>query len=258
MTAAERFARWTRAEIPGEGVRRFRIAFAAIWLVYDALDLCLKGTAINQWVGGASLPVVGLTALQLGLIAAEIGLLSGRRARSCALAACVLRAVEAYFYLRLNDFYYFSVVALILSQCRLDRDGAREPAWARDVLLLQAAWMYFATGLLKTSALFLSGGHLYVRHQYLLTALGWPYPAFYRDLVSTLSGNALLARLGLLGEFSLAALLALRAPKRPTVALALALHLFAALALNVFFFGASMIVQVAFLIPDRERARGAA
>lgn len=254
MTAAERFARWTRAEIPGDGVRRFRIAFASIWLLYDVLDLCLKGTAINQWIGGARLPVAGLTALQLGLIAAEAGLLWGRRARPCAFAACVLRAAEAYFYFRLNDFYYFSVVALILSQCRLDRDGAREPAWTRDVLLLQAAWMYFATGLLKTSAAFLSGGHLYVRHQYLLTALNWPYPAFYRNFVSTLAGNALLARLGLLGEFSLAALIALRAPKRPTVALAIALHLFAAVALNVFFFGASMVAQLAFLLPDRERA----
>jgi hypothetical protein len=254
-TAPERFARWTRAEISAGGVRRFRVAFAAIWLSYDVLDLCLRGTAMSQWMGGAELPVVGLVLLQLGLIGTELGLLLGRRARLCAFAAFALRAAEAYFYFRLNDFYYFAVVALILSQCRLEEVGLGRPvgpelAWPRDLLLAQAAWMYFATALMKTSALWLSGGHLYVRHQYLSVAYGWPYPAFYREFVSTLAGNAFLARLGVIGEFALAALIIFRAPKRPTVALSIAIHLFAALALNVYFFGASMVAQVAFLLPD--------
>jgi hypothetical protein len=149
---------------------------------------------------------------------------------------------------------------LILSQCRLEDDPARpgaaapEPAWPRDVLLAQAAWMYFATALLKTSAVFLSGGHMFVRHQYLLVACGWPYPAFYRAFVSTLPGNALLARGAILGELALAGMIALRAPKRLTVALSLCVHGFAAVACNVFFFGASMVAMVAFLTPDRRRA----
>jgi hypothetical protein len=258
-TVRERFARWTRAEIPGGGVRAFRVAFAAIWLTYDVLDLCLRGTAINQWIAGAALPVAGLVALQLGLVVSETGLLFGVRARRCALAAAVLRAAEAYYYFRLNDFYYFAVVALILSQCRLERgsqDGGAAPelAWPRDVLLAQTAWIYFATAALKTSAVYWSGGHLYVRHQYLLSAFGWPYPVLYRAFISTLAGNAFLARLGVLGELTLAALIALRAPKRPTVALAVALHLYAAVALNVYFFGASMIAQVACLLPARKSA----
>jgi hypothetical protein len=256
LTALDSFARWTRAEIPGGGVRRFRVAFAAIWLTYDVLDLCLKGTgtSVAYWSGAPRL--LQLEAIQLALIAAEAGLLVGWRARRCAFAAFVLRAYEAYFFFRLNDFYYFSVVALILSQCRLESDPARpgapapEPAWPRDVLLAQAAWMYFATALLKTSAVWVSGGHLFVRQQYLQTICGWPYPAVYRAFVATLGGNAFLARLGLAGEFLLAGLLAFRAPKRPTVALAVALHGFAALALNVWFFGASMVAQAAFLLPD--------
>jgi hypothetical protein len=95
-TALERFERWTRAEVPGDGVRRFRVAFAAIWLTYDVLDLCLRGTAMSRWMGGADLPVRGLVALQLGLVVAEAGLLVGRRARWFAFAAFALRACEAY------------------------------------------------------------------------------------------------------------------------------------------------------------------
>jgi hypothetical protein len=108
--------------------------------------------------------------------------------------------------------------------------------------------MYFATALLKTSSVWLSGGHLYVRHQYLSAAWPWPYPAPFRALVSTLAGNALLARAGLLGEFAMAALLFRRGPRRLALALALALHGYAALALNVWFFGASMVAMIAFLL----------
>jgi hypothetical protein len=245
-TAAERFSAWTRAEIPGEGVRRFRVAFASIWLAYDALDLALGGTASTYWIAGRSAP--GLAEVQLGLVASELGLLWGRGARAFALAAFALRALEAWRFFRLNDFLYFSATALILSQCRLGRKGARELAWPRDVLLWQAAWIYFATALLKTSSAWLSGGHLFVRQQYMAAAYGWPYPAFYRAWFSTLGGNAALAWLGLAGEFSLAALLVLRAPKRLVVAVAIALHGFAAVALNVWFFGASMIAQLALLL----------
>jgi len=255
-TVPERFRAWTAAEIPGGGVRAFRVAFAATWLVYDVLDLSLKGTAGSFSLGAVPPhPLWGLALLQCGLIAAELGLLIGRRARAFAFAAFVLRAAEACLYFHLNDFYYFSVVALILSQARLERAPARELAWPRDVLLAQTAWIYFATALLKTSRVWLSGGHLFVRHQYLLAAWPWPYPAPYRALVSTLSGNAVLAWMGVIGEFTLAALLAFRGPRRAAIALCVALHGYAALALNVWFFGPSMVAMVAFLLPGASETR---
>ncbi|NNN06766.1 MAG: hypothetical protein HKL90_12775 [Elusimicrobia bacterium] len=249
-TAAERFRAWTSAEVDGGGVRRFRIAFASIWLSYDVCDFLFKGTASCLALGITTPHTLRLGALQLALIAVEAGLLYGRRARLCAFSAFVLRAAEAYWFFPLNDFYYFSVVALILSQCRLE-PGAPESAWSRDTLLLQMAWIYFSTALLKTSRVWLSGGHLFVRHAYLLASRGWPYPAPYRALVSTLTGNAILASLGVLGEFTMAALLVLRGPRRATVALCVALHGFAALTLNVWFFGASVVAQVVLLsAPD--------
>ena len=242
-TVTERFERWTRAEMPAAAARRFRIAFASIWLAYDLLDLALHGTAMTQWIAGR--PTAELTALQVLLIVSEAGLLAGFQARIFAFCAFVLRAAVAGFFFRLNDFFYFCVTALILSQFRFD--GKEELKWPRDVLLWQAAWIYFATAALKTSRVWLSGGHLFVRHGY-LAALGWPYPAFYRSLTSSLSFNAALATLGVLGEFAMAALLLRRGPKRAAIALAVALHGFAALSLNVWFFGASMIAQVACLI----------
>jgi len=241
-TVLDRFEHWTRAEIPADGVRRFRIAFASIWLTYDLLDLALHATAMTQWIGGR--PTGTLTALQFLIVGSEFGLLCGVQARFFAFLAFALRAVVAWNFFRLNDFFYFCVTALILAQFRFD--GRKEPAWPRDVLMWQAAWIYFATATLKTSSAWLSGGHLFVRHGY-LASVGWPYPEWYRAAVSTLSGNAALAWLGLAGEFALAALLVIRAPRRVVVGLAAALHGFAAFSLNVWFFGASMIAQLACL-----------
>lgn len=239
----ERFERWTRAETPADPIRRFRIAFASIWLVYDVLDIAFHGTAVTQWIGGR--PTGLLTALQALLVVSELGLLLGLRPRACALAAFFLRAVVAWKFFALNDFFYFCVTALVLAQFRLE--GDREQGWPRDVLIWQTAWIYFATALLKTSRVWLSGGHLFVRQEY-LAATGWPYPAFYRSFISALAGNAILAWMGIAMEFLLAGMLLFRAPRRWALALAVAVHGFAALTVNVWFFGASMIAKVAFLL----------
>jgi hypothetical protein len=246
-TVRARIERWAAQTVPGGPVARFRVAFAGIWLLYDALDLAYGGTAVQQWIGLTPHPVPLLAAIQVGLIAAEAALLVGVRPRVSALAAFALRALEAYLFFRLNDFYYFCVIALILAHCRMD--GGDEPRWPVDLLLWQTGWMYFATASLKLSRVWLSGGHLFVRHAYLASAHDWPYPTFYRTFVSTLAGNAVLAWAGVALEFTLAYLIFSRRSKRLAVAAAIGVHGFAAVALNVWFFGASMTAQVALLLP---------
>ena len=262
--AAEAFRRWVREDAPALPIARFRMAFGAIWLAYDILDLAYSGTArIHDWIAAAA--PSGLVGLQLGLIACEIlmvvGAPLGLVMPATALAA-VLRAVEWHEYLRLNDFAYFAVTAVILAHAR-PRGGLfrrvppdeRIPRWPRDVLVLQAAWIYFATGLMKMNSTWLSGRHLYVRMQYLRTGLGWHFPGVMNRCADSLTCDATLATLGIAGELTLAALLVFRPRRWLVTPLVVGIHTFGAFATNVWFFGPSLIAQVFFLsAPSRHKA----
>jgi hypothetical protein len=238
--ATERFRRWVAAETPSAPLVRFRVAFAAIWLVYDVLDLTLAGTArIHDWPGAG--PAGGLPMIQVALLAAA------------------LRGLEWYAYLQLNDFAYYGVTALILAQTPAvggvftlpqsnDAGGrATVTKWPRDVLVWQAAWMYFATALLKVNPTWLSGRHLYVRFQYLRFAFGWRFPDLMNRCADSLGCDALLAAGGVLGEVTLAVLLFVYPRRRLALPIACGIHIFAAFATNVWFFGPSLIAQVGFL-----------
>ncbi len=254
LNAADRFRGWCAREEDAKALHFFRRAFALLWLVYDLLDLACGGTA----AGGFVWPVDhGLPALQLALIAAQLLLAFDVRPALLCFACFVFRALESWLYLSLNDFYYYAVTMLILSQVEA-RPGGRTLAWPRDLLLLQAGWIYFATALLKLNPEWLSGGHLYVRLQYLALVFDWPFPAFVRDWTASLSHDALLAYAGVAMEFLLAVLLFTKAPRRILLPVSIALHLFAALFVNVWFFGFAMVLQVALARSEPWRKRAEA
>jgi hypothetical protein len=101
---------------------------------------------------------------------------------------------------------------------------------------------------------FLSGEHFFVRHGYMITVLHWPYPKFVQPWLLSLRVDAALAILTVSGEALLGMLLIVRRGRSVACALALAIHGFAALGMNVFFFGASLIAQVWLLFPVRRDA----
>jgi Vitamin K-dependent gamma-carboxylase len=227
----------------GRALLLFRRVFTTVWLVYDLLDLLLHGTASGSW----AYPQLGsekLRLIQIGLILAQTLLLIGIRPMLFAFVCFALRFLQAWYFISLNDFYYYSVVMLVLSQARISQDG-KAPAWVRDVLVWQAAWIYFATALLKLNPEWLSGGHLFVRIQYLAGVYEWPYPDFFRAWTSVLSHDAWLSWLGASFELLLAGAIAFRAPRWIPIAGAIALHAFAAFTVNVWFFGPAIISQVA-------------
>src|SRR3954471_15155883 len=110
-TVVDRAHRWLDHEIDDPGPLRFRSAFGAVWLVYDAADLLCAGTAtVSWWPAGAIGAPYSLMLLQLGLVGCEAMMVRGSLALAAPLAAAALRGAEAYWFLRLNDFYYFIVV----------------------------------------------------------------------------------------------------------------------------------------------------
>jgi hypothetical protein len=227
-TAAERFRSWVAAESSAAPLVRFRVAFGAIWLAYDLTDVLGSGTArIHNWLGTTAPPVLLLAAL--------------------------LRAAEWQTYLHLNDFAYYAVTALILAHARapggllgMPLADMRAPRWPRDVLVLEAAWIYFATALMKTNPTWLSGKHLFVRLEY-MRALGWPYPDVVERCADSLRCDGALAAMGVLAELTLAGLLVLHPRRRLVTPIALGIHVVGALATNVWFFGPSLVAQVALL-----------
>jgi hypothetical protein len=254
-TAAERFRSWVAAESSAAPLVRFRVAFGAIWLAYDLTDVLGSGTArIHNWLGTTA--PSGLVALQLGLIACEGAMVLGRPASFAPpvlLLATLLRAAEWQTYLHLNDFAYYAVTALILAHARapggllgMPLADMRAPRWPRDVLVLEAAWIYFATALMKTNPTWLSGKHLFVRLEY-MRALGWPYPDVVERCADSLRCDGALAAMGVLAELTLAGLLVLHPRRRLVTPIALGIHVVGALATNVWFFGPSLVAQVALL-----------
>lgn len=233
--------------VPRAAALRFVRFFGALWLAYDLLDVVVHGT--ESITGAYAWPVLAhaLLGVQLALVAAELAVVLLPRPWLALGLLAVVRGIEVLVFFRLNDFVYCGVTAVVLTQLRPRDRGGDSPAWPRQVLRGQTAWIYFATAVLKLNQGFLSGGNLWVRHQYLATAQHWPYPGFYRRWVDTLSGNAALAWAGVAAELTLALLLAVGAPRRLTLPLAVGIHAFGALAMNVWFFGASMVAQVAFV-----------
>ena len=251
-----RFEKWASATCPREQYFAFRISFALIWLVYDVLDLCFHGNLAMFWQAAMPFVQTPLSVILVVLIACDLGLLIGWHARWFAVGAFLARAAQVFF-IPLNDFYYVAITVLILSmaRCGTSRNEMAEPivpSWPRDLLVLQAAWMYFSTAFMKLSPAFLSGGDLYVRQNYIAANLPWPYPAFYRTWIASLFTNSVLAWLAVILEFSMAAFLVLWFLKpekrgkwhRAASVLALMIHGFGAAALNVFFFGASCLAQI--------------
>lgn len=254
--ALRNFSRWTERETSPDRIVRFRIAFALVWLAYDVADVALGGTALSL-LGPMALEGTrprGFVALQAGLILSELGLLSGVRSRAFAASACVLRSVFAWRFCGENDFLYFIVTSFLLAAANADGApfGKRAPSikrWPEDALLYQVAWTYFATALLKLNPAWLSGDTLFVRTRY-LAATGFPLAAWLERLTSHPTARAL-ATLGVAAEVVLAVLVLLRRRRREALVLSVSLHLFAALATDVWFFGASMVCQVWALLPSR-------
>lgn len=248
------FRGWVERTEDAAKLRRFRVVFGAIWLAYDVLDLALGGTRAYLWSEQDRIRVHALTAVQIASIACGVALVSGIRPRAAALAGAGLRALAASIFL-VNDLVYAAITLLLLAHAETDRGVARAPVWPRTVLLIQTAWIYLATAVLKLNPSFLSGGDLYVRQQIVAANHAWRLPAIYRASIATLAGNAALARAAIGLEIALAGLLVyftLGGSRRRWVgpaatALAAGIHGFAAVSNNVWFFGASMIAEIALL-----------
>jgi len=251
---------WISKEISNKYLIFFRIAFSSIWLTYDLIDFSKSETLKFIWF--YRLPVRSniVVSLQVLLILFEFGLLLGWHPRKMSFGAFLSRAFLSYF-VTLNDFFYFSIVALILSVC--DTEGwPNKPkqiaGWPRDILVLQTAWIYFSSSILKMNPSFLNGSDLFVRQNYELAILPMYYPAFFRSFLSTLWGNSILSWAAVLMEGGLAIALFTwlifprfrKFSRLLALLLATGIHGYAAYTLNVFFFGASMIVQVAFLTKE--------
>lgn len=247
---AARFARFCAATEPVRELRVFVTAFFAIWALYDILDALFKGTASAFWLSDPRSASI-ITTLQFALIVVQIaavvltinGRLGSVFCRALIAAAALLRAVESFGFFGLNDFYYYCITAFILVQFHVE--GLRATVWPRRVLLYQTAWMYLATALLKMNPAWLSGDHLWVRFGYVTGTLHLSGP--WAGVLSDMRVDRALALFGSCMEFAMGIALLLRAPRWACLSLAVAIHGFAALTVNVFFFGASMIAQVWFV-----------
>jgi len=88
-----------------------------------------------------------------------------------------------------------------------------------------------------------------VRTQYLVVTWGWPYPGWLEQRLAAPPFDALLAKLAVLLELALAAVLLVRRPFWLGVGLAVAIHVFGAFMTNVWFLSATMIASVVLLLP---------
>jgi Vitamin K-dependent gamma-carboxylase len=253
---AARVEHWFAAEDDGDSVSMFRRVFASIWVIYDAVDLTWGMTERSRiWFPHDR--EGGLVALQIVLVVSGVLLALGRSIWVFGVVAAAARGVEAFYYFSLNDFFFASVVYLILAHSGGGPfQSGRRPAWVRDVLLAQLGWIYVTTGILKLNPDWLDGGQLFVRSQYLWTSQSWPYPAFLEKALSSMAVDARLSELGALGEISLGIVLFVRRPYWLAAVLVVGIHGFGALVTNVWFFSASMAAAVLLLLP-RPRARAA-
>jgi hypothetical protein len=269
--ALERFDRWLDAEDDGPAVAIFRRVFAAIWVVYDVIDLGW-GMTERARVWFPHDRNTGLVALQCVLVVSGATLALGRHVWVSGMVAAAARTAQAFTFFALNDFFFASVVYLLLAHSdggpfaqdtpglagptstgSSRRPAPRRPRWVRDVLIAQLGWIYLATGVLKLNPDWLDGGQLFVRTQYLATSHGWPYPAALSRAMTSLAFDSTLSKIGAASEIVLGATMLARGPYWLAVALALGIHAFGALVTNVWFFPASMAAGVVLLLP-RPRA----
>ncbi len=88
----------------------------------------------------------GLVALQIVLVASGVMLFAGRRVWEAGMVAGAARAAEAFVFFPLNDFFFVSVVCVLLAHSNGGPfERARRPRWVHDALLVQLAWIYVAT-----------------------------------------------------------------------------------------------------------------
>lgn len=255
----QKFNTWITKTESAQELLVFQTVFAVIWLGYDLLDLSVGGTESFLWL----MPETSLRHLlklfQVLLIVSEINLVFGIQPKLFSVVFFLARASQAAFF-PINDFFYGAVTSFLLIPVAWLKtsEGHPEPqvpTWIREVLIFQTAWIYFATAFLKLGPSFISGGDLYVRQNYLAKFLHWPYPDFYLKWIATLPANQILAWSAIGLEFALALVLFLgwkKPPARKTLrrlalVLVFSIHSYAALTTNVFFFGFSMIAQVALL-----------
>ena len=234
----------------GDAVRRARRVFAGVWLVYDVLDVALGGTEhARDWFPHSRDPA--LLAAQLVLVACGVQLVRDRMPYVFGLLAVAARILESVIF-GLNDFLFYVVVMLLLAH----GDGGpfernKRPVWVRHLLLAQLGWIYLATGVLKLNHVWLSGGHLFVRTEYLARAFHWPYPGFVHAAFESLRVDAMLARMAAAAEIALGVVLVARRPYWLGVLLVFGIHTFAMLVTNVWFFSVSAIALVVLLLPRR-------
>jgi hypothetical protein len=253
-TVPERFKCWIDAEDDEAGVASYRRAFAAIWLLYDVIDLVWGMTERSRiWFPHPRSP--GLLALQSVLIASGVMLLAGRRVWEFGMIAAAARAIEALTFFPLNDFFFASVVYLLLAHAEGGPFArGKRPKWVRQALVVQLAFIYVATGVLKLNPDWLGGGHLFVRTQYLARSHGWPYPLFVEKALASLSVDAWLAKLGVAAELTLGTVLLAGRPYWLAAMLVIGIHTFGAATTNVWFFSASMVAGVLLLLRRRPEA----
>jgi hypothetical protein len=256
-TALDRLESWLDAEeAPRDRgkVVLFRQIFAGVWLLYDAID-AIGGMTERQRIWFPHPRDPHLLWLQVLLVVCGAMLVVGRSVWLFGVAAAALRGVEAFRFFALNDFFFGTVIYLLLAHSDGGPfAGGRRPRWVRDTLIAQFAWIYLATGLLKLNPDWLGGGHIFVRTQYLWTSHGWPYPAPLENLLAGMTADAWLARLGATFELTLGVVMAIRRPYWLAAGLVLAVHSFGAMLTNVWFFSASMIAGVLVLLPRAERS----
>jgi hypothetical protein len=253
--ALERFERWLDADDDSPALANFRRVFAAIWLAYDVIDLGWGMTErARVWFPHDRTP--GLVALQALLVVSGAVLATGRYVWASGMVAALARGAEAFVFFPLNDFFFASVVYLLLAHSSggpFEGDGPgaarRRPKWVRDALIVQLGWIYVATGVLKLNPDWLDGGQLFVRTQYLATSHGWPYPATLERALRSLSFDATLSKVGAASEIVLGVAMFARRPYWVAVALAIGVHAFGAFITNVWFFPASMAAGVILLLP---------
>ena len=107
--------------------------------------------------------------------------------------------------------------------------------------------MYAFTALLKLSPAWLSGGQLFARTGYLTMVYDWPYPRLAIACTTSHACATMLAWLAVLAEFALAGLVAVGRTPLLALLLACAVHGFALITVNVWFFSLSLIAHVALL-----------